>query len=196
MKSFNVIPLMEVEVAHHIPADPFFPWLDYDTLMNFSVPADTSQWSAASLHLQPTSPVALQHVPFWIPKDRQTVTDLVDIYFRHYNIHRPIYRRAEFQNHLDGLYSGEQMAVDPGLIYGLLLMLALVTMELTSSGANTPICKTLPGLWPTHREIFARSMAIRPCVGTSISSLQCALLLLWYLANNVRFQSLSNLTIV
>lgn len=72
---------------------------------------------------------------------------------------------------------------DPGFISAFLYILALGTMsELNhklASGGNQP--PPVPPTWPTYDEFFLRAMGSRPDWRMTLSSLQAAVLLHWYL---------------
>jgi hypothetical protein len=142
----------------------------------------------------------------FLPKDRDLVQYIVDVYFERLNFHRPVFLRHEFEVALTDLYSGDAQQHDPGFVCCVYLVLALGTLsELNhracgldresrskSGGGSSPSLssvnvKTLmPPEWPEHESFFQRALAIKPELRVTISSLQALILLHWYLYTEVR----------
>jgi hypothetical protein len=133
-----------------------------------------------------------------MPKDRSLTNKIVDVYFNHLNVDRPVFFRSDFEHKLKALYDGENVQHDPGFICSMYLILALGTLsELNHQGSITdkdkktpsdsPINtrKLLPTIWPEHDEFFERALAVKPHLCVTISSLQALLLLHWYLYTEV-----------
>jgi hypothetical protein len=74
----------------------------------------------------------------WIPTDRATLLQIVDVYFSRLNVHRPVFFRHQFLQALNQLYdegASSRPVFDPGFICSLYLVLALGTLsELNRSG--------------------------------------------------------------
>jgi hypothetical protein len=141
----------------------------------------------------------------FLPKDRELVQYIVNIYFERLNFHRPVFLRHEFEAALAELYQGEAEQHDPGFLCSVYLVLALGTLsELnhracgldresrSKSGAGSPslsnvnVKALMPPEWPEHESFFQRALAIKPELRVTISSLQALILLHWYLYTEVR----------
>jgi hypothetical protein len=141
----------------------------------------------------------------FLPKDRDLVQYIVNIYFERLNFHRPVFLRDEFEEALAQLYAGESQQHGPGFLCSVYLVLALGTLsELNhraygldrearsnSGGGGSPSLpnvnvKTLmPPEWPEHEAFFHRALAVKPELRVTISSLQALILLHWYLYTEV-----------
>ncbi|KAI0293830.1 hypothetical protein BC826DRAFT_1141248 [Russula brevipes] len=144
----------------------------------------------------------------FLPKDRESVQSIVDVYFERLNYHRPVFLRHEFEAWLAQLYTGDAQQHDPGFLCSVYLVFALGTLsELnhracgldrearskpgsSSSGgsaggspssSNINVKTLMPPEWPAHEEFFQRALAIKPDLRVTISSLQALILLQWYL---------------
>lgn len=167
-----------------------------------SPPRDPTVWFSVSV---PTavngvpSPVASK-LTIWLPKDREMVNTIVDVYFNHLNLHRPVFFRSDFERRLTALYDMDSTQHDPGFVCSMYLILALGTLsELNhkatlvdnaiKSPGTTPIStkKLMPSGWPEHYEFFERALAVKPHLRVTITSLQALLLLHWYLYTEVCF---------
>ncbi|KAJ3499197.1 hypothetical protein NMY22_g19533 [Coprinellus aureogranulatus] len=170
-------------------------------------PRDASQWIEVSIRRNaPASPNTLSinrpvytspTVSVWLPKDREMTTHIVDTYFTHLNLHRPVFQRNEFAKILNEYYDGTAAAYDPGHICSIYLILALGTLsdlnhravraELENKGeviehlGPEMAKKLMPASWPQHDEFFERALAVKPDLRVTISSLQALILLHWYL---------------
>ncbi|KAF7789708.1 hypothetical protein EIP86_000654 [Pleurotus ostreatoroseus] len=169
-------------------------------------PRDSDKWLKVAVRrkstLSPTTPtasgpgasIAETNITVWLPKDREMVATIVDVYFTRLNIHRPVLTRASFQRDLDELYKGGVIASDPGFVCSVYLVLALGTLsELNdridtrhSQGQGIPIgpsvyAEVMPAHWPTSEDLFERALAVKPDLRVTISSLQALILLHWYL---------------
>lgn len=126
------------------------------------------------------------------------VSAVVDVYFARLNIHRPVLSRASFQRSLDELYKGGPIALDPGFVCSVYLVLALGTLSELNDRINTrhnqgqgiPIgpsvyAEVMPADWPTSEELFERALAVKPDLRVTLSSLQALILLHWYLYTEV-----------
>ncbi|KAF9067239.1 hypothetical protein BDP27DRAFT_1329223 [Rhodocollybia butyracea] len=175
-----------------------------DRVLQLEMPAprDTAKWRSVSVfRSQPYSPADI-----WIPTDRKTLVDIVDIYFTRLNPHRPVFFRHQFIEALNQLYDdGARPVFDPGFICSLYLVLALGTLsELNRSeyqgdgprsngdvgmdGDANDQTKASPTAesrlspdWPAHDEFFDRALAVKPELRVTLSSLQALILLHWYL---------------
>lgn len=158
-----------------------------------------------SVIASPTAAGSAPALSVFLPKDRELVRYIVDVYFERLNFHRPVFLRHEFDVALNDLYAGETQH-DPGFLCSVYLVLALGTLsELNhracgldresrskSGGGGSPSLssvnvKTLmPPEWPEHESFFQRALAIKPELRVTISSLQALILLHWYLYTEVR----------
>lgn len=179
-----------------------------------SLPRDTAKWVHVSVrrnsvHGAPTSPSSQTRnsVPVWLPKDREMVNHILDVYFDRLNFHRPVFMRDYFENTLNQLYSGESTQHDPGFVCSVYLVLALGTLSelnhkasgldqeakknakagVTSTTVN--VKKLMPAEWPEHEEFFERALAVKSELRVTLSSLQALILLHWYLYTEVSFFS-------
>ncbi|KAJ4479962.1 hypothetical protein J3R30DRAFT_3669740 [Lentinula aciculospora] len=110
-----------------------------DRIVQLEMPAprDTAKWRVVSVfrsqHFS-SSP----SMDIWIPNDRNTLLDIVHVYFVRLNPHRPVFFRHQFLESLDQLYdegATSRPVFDPGFICSLYLVLALGTLsELNRSG--------------------------------------------------------------
>ncbi|EKM78150.1 hypothetical protein AGABI1DRAFT_61185 [Agaricus bisporus var. burnettii JB137-S8] len=133
-------------------------------------------------------------ITIWLPKDRVMLTEIVDVYFKRLNIHRPVYLRRDFDKILKEVYDETTVPHDPGHICSIYLVLALGTLsELNHRAVDAELDKKsdakalasaqnlMPPDWPTPDEFFTRALSIKPDLRVSISSLQALILLHWYL---------------
>ncbi|KAH0833134.1 hypothetical protein J3R83DRAFT_12131 [Lanmaoa asiatica] len=170
-----------------------------------SPPRDPSAWFSISILTSnagvPSSSVS--KLTIWLPKDRKMVNRIVDVYFSHLNIHRPVFFRSDFERRLNSLYDMENIQHDPGYVCSIYLILALGTLSelnhkatLVDNGlkspSDTPIStkKLLPIEWPEHYEFFERALAVKPHLRVTITSLQALILLQWYLYTERQGRSL------
>jgi hypothetical protein len=166
-------------------SEAFKPRME-DQWFTVSLPRNTSQD-----HLNPpNTTVQLASTVIWLPKDRKMVKHIVEVYFTHLNIHRPVFVRQGFEETLDELYDGRLVEDDAGYICSLYLVLALGTLRELNHRASLdevpPRNKLLPSDWPDHDEFFDRAMSVKPDLRVTISSLQALILLHWYLYTEVR----------
>lgn len=173
-----------------------------DQVIDSSVPRDTAKWVSVPVRrnsVVATSPsasvssAAPNNVPVWLPKDRNMVKHIVNVYFTRLNPHRPVFIRQDFENTLDQLYDRRVLQHDPGYISSLYLMLALGTLSELSHrvcdldkegvGNTSPTIKKklMPQDWPEPEEFFERSLVTKPEFRVTLSSLQALILLQWYL---------------
>ncbi|KAI9001540.1 fungal-specific transcription factor domain-containing protein [Trametes punicea] len=170
------------------------------------LPRDSSKWVTVSMRRnsiigsapspassQASTPGAVQTVPVFLPKSRETVQEILSAYFTRLNFHRPVLLRKDFEQTLNALYDGQMLPHDPGLICCVYLVLALGTLselnhrmsKLESSGqasATAANAKNLmPPDWPEHEEFFQFALAVKPDLRVTVSSLQALILLHWYL---------------
>jgi hypothetical protein len=181
-----------------------------------SIAAETAfQYDAHKWMLVPTgrnnimgSPNAAGSAPtlsVCLPKDREFVQYIVNIYFERLNFHRPVFLHHEFEAGLAELYTGEAQQHDPGFVCSVYLVLALGTLsELnhracgldrenrskpgssgSPSSSNVNVKNLMPPEWPDHESFFQRALAIKPELRVTISSLQALILLHWYLYTEV-----------
>ena len=176
-----------------------------------SLPRDPNAWfsiSVATSNVGVPSP-AVSKLTIWLPKDRKMVNRIVDVYFSHLNIHRPVFFRADFERRLNSLYDLENIQHDPGYVCSMYLILALGTLSelnhkatLVDNGLKSPTDspistkKLLPGEWPEHYEFFERALAVKPHLRVTITSLQALILLQWYLYTEVSPTHSPNLVIL
>ncbi|KAL7279377.1 hypothetical protein ACG7TL_007218 [Trametes sanguinea] len=170
-----------------------------------AVPRDSNQWVTVTMRRNsvvsaPTSPggppqpqpaPAVQTVPVFLPKSRETVQEILNAYFSRLNFHRPVLLRKDFEQSLNALYDGQTLPHDPGFICCVYLVLALGTLselnhrmsKLENSGqSNGRGAKSLmPPDWPEHEEFFQFALAVKPDLRVTVSSLQALILLHWYL---------------
>ncbi|KIK81187.1 hypothetical protein PAXRUDRAFT_15381 [Paxillus rubicundulus Ve08.2h10] len=165
-----------------------------------SVPRDPSKWMSISVATPSTT---VSKLKIWLPKDRKMVNNIIDVYFSHLNIHRPVFFRSDFESRLNALYDIDNIQHDPGYICSMYLILALGTLNelnhkasLVDNGpkvpSDSPILtkKLLPNDWPEHYEFFERALAIKPHLRVTITSLQALILLQWYLYTERQGRSL------
>ncbi|KAE9403609.1 hypothetical protein BT96DRAFT_917383 [Gymnopus androsaceus JB14] len=105
--------------------------------LEMPAPRDTAKWTVVSVfRSQPFS--ASSSMDIWLPTDRNTLLDIVDVYFSRLNVHRPVFFRHQFLQALNQLYdegASSRPVFDPGFICSLYLVLALGTLsELNRSG--------------------------------------------------------------
>ncbi|KAH7884597.1 fungal-specific transcription factor domain-containing protein [Phlebopus sp. FC_14] len=170
-----------------------------------SVPRDPSKWisiSVAASNAGSPSTTASK-LNLWLPKDRKMVNNVVDVYFNHLNIHRPVFFRSDFESRLNSLYEMENVQHDPGFICSMYLILALGTLSelnhkvtLMDHGpkapSDSPILSKKQFLteWPEHYEFFERALVVKPHLRVTITSLQALILLQWYLYTERQGRSL------
>ncbi|KAJ3890983.1 hypothetical protein GG344DRAFT_88534 [Lentinula edodes] len=105
--------------------------------LEMPAPRDTAKWRVVSVfrsqHFSSTPSMDI-----WIPNDRNTLLEIVDVYFTQLNPHRPVFFRHQFLESLNQLYdegASSRPVFDPGFICSLYLVLALGTLsELNRSG--------------------------------------------------------------
>ncbi|KAL0569882.1 hypothetical protein V5O48_012081 [Marasmius crinis-equi] len=171
-------------------------------------PRDSVKWRTVSLRRSsnPRPPISLngtpgtsQSVEVWLPKDRNMVEHITEVYFTRLNQHRPVFLKSDFDVALEDLYAEKEGSHDPGFICSVYLVLALGTLsELNyrSSGAGASehgtneegpqmspsmTRKLMPTDWPQHEDFFGMALAVKPELKVTISSLQALILLHWYL---------------
>lgn len=143
-----------------------------------------------------SSPQVFPSITVWLPRDREMVDRIVEIYFSRLNYHRPVFPSEEFRSSLAALYAGT-IAHDPGFVCSVYIILALGTLSEMNhracsldgqEGRQMPrIAKNLmPEDWPDHEEFFDRALAVKPDLRVTVSSLQALILLQWYLYTEVR----------
>ncbi|KAI0048973.1 hypothetical protein FA95DRAFT_1490113 [Auriscalpium vulgare] len=173
-----------------------------------TLPRDPSQWKQAAVR-RTTAPSATaptgttDSVIVWLPKDRDMVRRILDVYFERLNFHRPVFLRPEFEQALNQLYASETPHHDPGFICSIYLVLALGTLselnhrasgldkEAKAAKSGKPsanpqpvalnVKKLMPPDWPEHEEFFQKALAVKPELRVTVSSLQALILLQWYL---------------
>ncbi|KAI3604716.1 c6 transcription [Moniliophthora roreri] len=171
-----------------------------------SAPRDTAKWRTVSVRRTSNVPppislngnlVNSKSVDIWLPKDREMVKRIADVYFNRLNCHRPVFARKDFDTSLEDLYT-EKGSHDPGFICSLYLVLALGTLselnyrssqiddDNTKDDSNAPLSpavtrKLMPLDWPQHEDFFEMALAVKPELKVTISSLQALILLHWYL---------------
>ncbi|KAM6504431.1 Fungal specific transcription factor domain containing protein [Amanita muscaria] len=138
-----------------------------------------------------------ENINVWLPKDREAVQRIVNVYFHRLNVHRPVFSRKEFDKILTDIYDNPGTIIyDPGYICGIYLVLALGTLSelnhqaasedfekqrMTQNLGSASIKNRMPLGWPAHEEFFERALAIKPDLRVNISSLQALILVHWYL---------------
>ncbi|KDQ14329.1 hypothetical protein BOTBODRAFT_349070 [Botryobasidium botryosum FD-172 SS1] len=129
---------------------------------------------------------------FYLPADRRAADFMVDRYFDRLNYHRPVFVREEFKEMLNALYDSvhgipsEKYPIiqeDPGFLCSLYLILALGTLSEDNYRMHNieGVSPTQSPGWPSHDEFFELSLAVKPDLRVTISSLQALILLQWYL---------------
>jgi hypothetical protein len=132
----------------------------------------------------------------WLPRDRDIVDRIVDVYFSRLNSHRPVFPRDGFKRDLASLYA-TTLHNDPGFICSVYIILALGTlsemnhracsMDVQEGKQSPRMARNLmPEDWPAHEEFFDRALAVKPDLRVTVSSLQALILLQWYLYTEVR----------
>jgi len=170
-----------------------------------SLPRDSSRWISVNLprnrvESSSTSVRFLQpSVKIWLPKDRQTVKHIIDVYFTRLNYNRPALDQADFERDLKSLYDGDiTTRHDQGFICMLYLVLALGTLNDVNHHANrespsaSPIFRKrpMPEGWPEHGEFFEWGLFYKPEIQATTSALQALILLHWYLYTEVHLADL------
>lgn len=167
-----------------------------------SAPRDATKWTSVIVRRNSQSGGTLTGmlphagpVTVWLPKNREMLKVIVDVYFTRLNVHRPVFPRKDFEKILNDLYEGLTVAHDPGFVCSLYLILALGTLsELNHKAAKLdesgtmhpgPLKKLMPPDWPDHDEFFERALSVKPDLRVTISSLQALILLQWYLYTEV-----------
>ena len=172
-------------------------------------PHDVNKWVLIpmrrnSIISSPDPPGAATTFSVFLPKDREMLQYIMNIYFNRLNFHRPVFLRHEFETALAQLYAGEVQQHDPGFLCCVYLLLALGTLsELnhracgldneakskagagTSPLSNVNVKSLMPSEWPEHEDFFQRALAVKPELRVTISSLQALILLHWYLYTEV-----------
>ena len=112
---------------------------------------------------------------------------MVEMYFKRLNFHRPIFEKQDYLRRFDILYSSDTVSTDDvGFLCSTYLILALATLsEMHQPEKNAEWVMELKQDWPTHEQLFARALVIKPELRVTISSLQALLLLQWYLYSEV-----------
>ncbi|KAI0703821.1 fungal-specific transcription factor domain-containing protein [Cytidiella melzeri] len=178
-----------------VPEDPRDPakWISVPICTNTAMSPTVSTGSSSKL-----GPI-VDSKPFvvWLPKDRNMVQQVIDVYFTRLNVHRPVFSRSSFESSLDALYKGTA-SYDPGFLCSAYLIMALGTLsdlnhrvisQELSSGSSA-LQKVLPIDWPGHEEFFGSALAVKPELRVTISSLQALILLHWYLYTERQGRSL------
>lgn len=160
-------------------------------------PRDPSKWAQLAMHRE-NAPT--QTITVWLPKDREMVRRIVDVYFKRLDFHRPVILRPYFEHILDLLYDRQPVVNDPGYVCSIYLILALGTLSELNARSNavdkdtlqsptSPSAskKLMPPDWPEHEEFFERALAVKPDLRVTLSSLQALILLHWYLYTEVSF---------
>lgn len=168
-----------------------------------SLPRDAAKWISVQVRSHPVSSPTVSSSPvssvsnsdgqsIWLPKDRNMVNQIVDVYFKRLNFHRPVFIRKSFEKGMDALYQGTATH-DPGFLCSFYLVLALGTLsELNHRvngaekdgqpfGSGAAMKKLMPPDWPSQEEFFDLALAVKPDLRVTISSLQALILLHWYL---------------
>ena len=158
-------------------------------------PRDPTKWVQLTMTRE-NAPT--QNITVWLPKDRDMVRHIVDVYFKRLDFHRPVILRGHFEQILDFLYDGQPVVNDPGYICSVYLILALGTLSELNARSNavdkdalqpptSPAAskKLMPPDWPEHEEFFERALAVKPDLRVTLSSLQALILLHWYLYTEV-----------
>jgi hypothetical protein len=173
-------------------------------------PHDVNKWvlipmRRSSIISSPDVPGATGTFSVFLPKDRELVQYIMNIYFDRLNFHRPVFLRHEFEVALTQLYAGEAQQHDPGFLCCVYLLLGLGTLsELNhracgldneakakaGTGTSPPLSNVnvqslMPPEWPEHEEFFRRALAVKPELRVTSSSLQALILLHWYLYTEV-----------
>ncbi|KAH7928274.1 hypothetical protein BV22DRAFT_1030926 [Leucogyrophana mollusca] len=177
-----------------------------DNITESSVPRDSSKWLSVSVmrgHAGGAPPPTEASLQIWLPKDRKMVNKIVDVYFNHLNVHRPVFFRDDFERKLNALYNEANVPRDPGYLCSMYLILALGTLSELNHRASdmdkdrkrssdSPIVtkSLLQTEWPDHDEFFERALAVKPDLRVTISSLQALILLQWYLYTERQGRSL------
>jgi len=190
-----------------LPRDPS-KWVHVSLRRNSIVAPFTTPTSATNGNSSgPALPTGMYSaaVTVWLPKDREFVRRIVDVYFERLNFHRPVFLRPDFEVSLEQLYAGTSQQHDPGFICSVYLVLALGTLselnhrasgldkEAKANGASKALAspatlkRLMPAEWPEHEEFFQRALAVKPELKVTMSSLQALNLLQWYLYTEARF---------
>lgn len=170
-----------------------------DRLINeATLPRDSTRWISVDLprNRVESSTIRLPQlsVKIWLPKDRQTVNHIINVYFTRLNFNRPALDKADFERDLNALYDGDITSHhDQGFICMLYLVLALGTLNEVNHRANkgnnpgaSPTARKMPEGWPEHWEFFDWGLFYKPEIQATISALQALILLHWYLYTEVR----------
>ncbi|CCA71448.1 hypothetical protein PIIN_05387 [Serendipita indica DSM 11827] len=128
----------------------------------------------------------------WLPLNRKIANHMVEMYFKRLNFHRPIFEKQDYLRRFDMLYSNDTVSTDDvGFLCSTYLILALATLsEMHQPEQNADWVMELKQDWPTHEQLFARALVVKPELRVTISSLQALLLLQWYLYSERHGRSL------
>lgn len=169
-----------------------------------SLPRDSSKWMSVDLPRETLETAVnmsppLASIKIWLPKDRKSANNIINIYFNRLNYHRPALDQTNFERNLNALYDGEvSESHDQGFICTLYLVFALGTLndvnhrafelDKDESPASSPTIKKrlMPDGWPAHDEFFEWGLFYKPEIQATISALQALILLHWYLYTEVR----------
>lgn len=136
-------------------------------------------------------------VDVWLPRDRDMVKRILDVYFDRLNFHRPIFFQAEFERTVDTLYESKVFQHDPGFLCSLYLVLALGTLSELNHRVfqheggpgrldhHMSTRELMGNSWPEHEEFFECALIVKPDLRVTVSSLQALILLHWYLYTEV-----------
>jgi hypothetical protein len=173
-----------------------------------TLPRDSTRWLSVNLprnRVEPSPASARPPQPsvkIWLPKDRKTVKQIIEVYFNRLNYNRPALDQVDFERDLNALYDGEITSRhDQGFICMLYLVLALGTLnDINHRAMDTPASsptmkKTLmPEGWPEHGEFFEWGLFYKPEIQATTSALQALILLHWYLYTEVWIKYIQNFT--
>lgn len=172
---------------------------------DISVARDGNKWIIVTLNRDvgvnttpfTVTPKLEDTIDIWLPRDRDMVKRVMDVYFDRLNYHRPIFFRAEFERTVEMLYDSKVFQHDPGFLCSLYLILALGTLSELNHRVfqheggpgrldhHLSTRELMGGNWPEHEEFFECALIVKPDLRVTVSSLQALILLHWYLYTEV-----------
>lgn len=138
---------------------------------------------------------------FFLPRNRERATSVINSYFDDLNVRRPVFVREEFMAMLDSVYDSldEKKAAaidskymdvpkDSGFLCSVYLVLALGTLceENKILRVSLPRASKLYMDWPHPETFYSYAISLKPDLPNNITTLQALILFHWYLYIEVR----------
>lgn len=161
----------------------------------FDEPLKPDHWMSIPLKRGTGSGPLFETREFYLPRQREQVSAVVDCYFDQLNPHRPVFMHEDFVTALDALYDTLEegkpispkyvdIASDSGFLCSVYLVLALGTLCVETQRLHNAQDAHRP-TWPGHEDFYDLALALKPDLTNSISTLQALILLHWYLYTEV-----------